>query len=61
MRKYCIKFDTLDKPGRMEAVQVRLDKVFILPSDSVRVDLCDDPLYPALVEYVKNNPGPTRK
>lgn len=58
--KYCISFNTKEIPGRIEAVQVHLKKLYMREQDKVRVDLCNDPLYPALVQYVKNNPGPVK-
>jgi hypothetical protein len=53
---YCVSFDTMDMPGKIKCVRVQLDTIIISESDTVRVDLVDHPLYPKLVEYVRNNP-----
>ncbi len=56
--EFCIKFDT--QPGNtIKAVQVTLEEVILTPTDVVRVNLSDHPLYPALVEYMMNNMGQT--
>ncbi len=57
---YGISFETKTIPGKVEVVTVALDKVFIGMEDSVRVDLCEHPLYHHLVKYVQNNPRPKK-
>lgn len=52
---YCISFDTKDMPGKVVAIRVELTKMFVEPSDKVRVDLVDHPLYKQLEQYVLNN------
>lgn len=57
-RKYHISFNT-ETPGLIEAVEVSIDKILVKdPKYQFRVDLVNDPLYPALVAYVQNNPPP---
>lgn len=53
---YGIDFDTLDMPGKVKAVTVALDILIMRDVDSVRVDLCDHPLYAKLERYVLANP-----
>lgn len=56
-----IAFDTLSMPGKVLVTTVKLTEE-IQTADAefearrFRVDLCDHPLYPRLVEYVRNNP-----
>lgn len=57
---YCIDFDTREMPGKVVAVRVSLDKKIMTETDSIRVDLCDHPLYPKLAAYVMANPPPKR-
>lgn len=57
MRDYYINFDTKEIPNGIKATKVSLDSVLVLDKNkSFRIDLCDDPLYPILVKYVKDNP-----
>lgn len=56
---YCISFDTKEMPGKIVAVRVELSKHIMTVHDSVNVALAEHPLYPALEQYVLNNP--TRK
>jgi hypothetical protein len=58
---YGISFDTQEMPGKVVAVSVALDKLIMRQTDSVRVDLCDHPLYPHLQRYVLANPVPDPK
>lgn len=54
-----ISFDTLDMPGKIKAVKVSLSvEVFDGVRDADKtfyINLCDHPLYPALVAYVAAN------
>ena len=53
--QYGISFDTNEMPGKIVAITVALDKTIMLPTDSIRVDLCDHPLYHHLETYVFAN------
>jgi chromatin segregation and condensation protein Rec8/ScpA/Scc1 (kleisin family) len=56
MSVYYIEFDT-NTFGMMKATRVELKSEVITDKDKVMsINLRDDPLYPKLVEYVKNNP-----
>lgn len=56
-RTYHIAFDTKEVPGRIQATFVTLGTELIKDDGTTfHVNLSDDPLYPALVQYVKNNP-----
>lgn len=54
---YCIDFDTKEMPGLIVGTKVVLDKHIFGKMDSVRIDLCDHPLYKNLEAYVKANPS----
>lgn len=54
---YGIAFDTNEMPGKVVAVTVALGTTIMRDTDSVRLDLCDHPLYPKLEQYVKANPS----
>lgn len=53
-----ISFDTTSthKTGILKMVQVKIEEATLAPEESVYVNLCDHPLYPKLVEYVRANP-----
>lgn len=53
---FCVSFNTRETPGKIRCVQVTLRHQYIGPDDSVRLDLCDHPLYPELVAYCLSNP-----
>lgn len=55
-REYWIKFD-IDQQGRsISGVRVKLARAMERDMNAqFRVDLCDDPLFPALVEYIIGN------
>jgi hypothetical protein len=53
---YAISFDTNNTPGKIEAITVALDKIYMSETDEVRVDLADHPLYRHLEAYVRANP-----
>lgn len=56
-RDYYIAFDTKEISQGLRATKVTLDNVLVLDmTKQFRIDLCDDPLYPLLVEYVNANP-----
>jgi hypothetical protein len=56
-RVYHISFETRDAPGTIKAVRVELGTDIVRDMKSeFRVDLSDDPLYPALCRYVAANP-----
>lgn len=56
-KKYYISFDTKDRPGVIMAVSVVLDREMISDMNKqLPINLCDHPLYPELVQYVKANP-----
>lgn len=54
-----ISFDTASvrKTGILKVVQVTLAEATLAPEESVHVNLCEHPLYPKLVEYVRANPS----
>lgn len=53
---YYIEFDT-NTFGMIKATRVEISSEVILDkSKTMRVDLCDHPLYPKLVEYCRANP-----
>jgi len=58
---YHLNFDTLDMPGAITCVEIKIRKAVKRDHDVMRVDLADHPLYPALQEYVLMNPRPRRK
>ncbi|MBK8196998.1 MAG: hypothetical protein IPK75_01420 [Acidobacteria bacterium] len=53
---YAIAFNTKEIPGRAVSTVVTLTTEVAGPEDKYRVDLCDHPLYPQLVDYVNANP-----
>jgi hypothetical protein len=58
MREYGIDFNTLDMgPDKIRYVKVILTDGIMSDTDTVRVDLVDDPLYEKLERYVLNNPS----
>lgn len=58
MRDYYIAFDTKEIPNGLKATKVSLDSVLVLDMQKkFNIALCDDPLYPQLVAYVKANPA----
>lgn len=54
--EYCIAFETKKDKGYIRAVKVKLYEDILDELETVRIDLADHPLYPKLVEYVRNNP-----
>lgn len=60
---FCVAFNTKEMPGLIVATQVTLSTKIMRPTDvdGVRIDLRDHPLYPALAEYVRNNPVEKRR
>lgn len=61
-KKYHISFNTKELPGRIKAVSVTLDNEIIKDMGKrMSIDLCNHPLYPALVRYVKANPAREEK
>lgn len=57
-KSYYVKFD-VEKGGQvLNGIRVRIDRKLHRNADDkeFNVDLANDPLYPALCEYVKNNP-----
>lgn len=59
MRKtYYISFDTKELPGKIKAVSVTLDNEIVADmKKEMSIDLCNHPLYPVLVQYVRANPA----
>lgn len=56
-REYSIKFDVENGGKALNVISVTLTRSIERDvNKTFRIDLCDDPLYPALCEYVKNNP-----
>jgi len=56
MSEYFIDFNTEIQPGKIQAVRVRIDLVTITDmSKSLKIDLCNDPLYLELKRYVEAN------
>lgn len=58
---YCVSFDTTEMPGRVVGISIAIGKVFLKDIDSVRVDLCNHPLYEKLETYVLDNPSKKNK
>lgn len=60
-KPYYIEFKTNEIPGKLVATRVTLDSE-IISNDGreMAINLCDDPLYPLLVAYVKANPKSQR-
>lgn len=54
-KEFHIKFDTMPG-GYLKTVKVTIEEDVMDSMDSVRVDLCEHPLYKALQQYVKANP-----
>lgn len=50
-----IAFNTGDK-RYIKTVKITIENDVMLPSDSVRIDLADHPLYKELQKYVLSNP-----
>ena len=55
---FAIDFDTKSHKGYVTAVKVTLERDVVEMDETVRVDLCNHPLYPHLVRYVQLNPIP---
>ena len=56
-RDYYISFNTKEIPTAIKAVKVSLDNIIVFDKNKeFNIALCDDPLYPILVKYVKANP-----
>ena len=56
MAKYYIAFDTLEMQPNIRAVTVTLGHELITDMKAqLPINLCDDPLYPQLVQYVWAN------
>lgn len=61
-RTYHISFNTSEMPGLIKAVAVTLNNDIIRDDKTLfNIALCDDPLYPDLVRYVKANPPPRKE
>jgi hypothetical protein len=57
MATYYIRFDTKEMEGVLVAWRVDVSKEVIRDRNKpLAINLCEDPLYPALVHYVQNNP-----
>lgn len=54
-KEYHISFNTKDSAGYIKAVKVALSEDIVDLDESVRIDLADHPLYPALQNYVLQN------
>jgi hypothetical protein len=51
-----MEFETREFPGKVQYVEITINKrVTSDPNKKFRVDLCDHPLFPALVRYVDGN------
>lgn len=48
--------DAAKATGMLKGVFVTLKEDVMAPEDTVHINLCEHPLYPQLVKYVKNNP-----
>jgi len=56
-RDYYIAFDTKEAPGLIQATRVSVGTELVRDmTKEFAINLCEDPLYPALVAYVKANP-----
>lgn len=55
-KRFSISFNTTEFPGRVRAVYVELGYWFMRKGNVAHLDLCEHPLYPELVQYVKANP-----
>lgn len=63
--EYWVKFD-IERQGKavtgISGVRIKVCRVLEKNIDAkFAINLCEDPLYPALCEYVKNNPLPPSK
>lgn len=57
-KAFYISFNTLDMPGKIKAIRVRLDTEIVSDMNkSFPINLSDHPLYPDLERYVLNNPS----
>lgn len=54
--EYFVAFSTKGNDGYIKAVKVTIQEDIVLADETVRIDLADDKLYPALQQYVKGNP-----
>lgn len=60
-RDYYIAFDTKEAPGLIQATRVSVGTELVRdPAKQFAINLCEDPLYPALVAYVRANPARSR-
>ena len=56
-RAYYIAFDTKEMPGLIVATRIQLGKEIVRDQKKTfSINLCEDPLYPALCAYVAANP-----
>jgi hypothetical protein len=58
MSEYYIDFNTKIDPGKIQAVKVTLELVTIGPdrmNEPLAINLCEDPLYKELKQYVEAN------
>lgn len=53
--EYHISFNTKDSAGYIKAVKVSISEDVVLLDETVRIDLVDHPLYPALQKYILQN------
>jgi len=52
-----LEFETREMPGKIQYVEVTINqRVTSDPTKVFHINLCDHPMYPALVRYVRNNP-----
>jgi len=57
-KTYYIDFDTKDRPGVIMSTTVVLNREMVTDMHApMSIDLCNHPLYPHLVAYVKANPA----
>lgn len=52
-----VSFDTETYPGKLRAVQIVISNTIMGDEDVANLALCEHPLYPALVQYVMDNPA----
>lgn len=53
---FFVEFDSKNSAGYIKGVKVTIEADILHIDESVRIDLADHPLYPALQRYVVNNP-----
>lgn len=58
--EFHISFDTRHSAGYIKSVKIVITEDIVDLDETVRIDLRDHPLYPALHKYCRDNPPPTK-